>query len=126
MMSCPPSDSFQKVISVTNDWHKNFYDRIRVRKARLDKRSNDMRKQKEALRNQRVSVFQRGRKIGTVPIHFKPHRIKSKTPLYKPEPGDFTRRMDDGWDVCNSLCPGDLNAIPEFVWDLDEAEELED
>lgn len=61
-----------------------------------------------------LPVYQRGRKVGTVPGGFNPTRVKSKTFLYDPRPGDFTRR-EDHWEASPSLCPGDFDAIPGFV-----------
>ena len=61
-----------------------------------------------------VPVYQFGKLIGTVPGDFHPARIKSKSLLYEPRPGDFVRRADR-WEASNTLCPGDLDAIPGFI-----------
>lgn len=66
--------------------------------------------------DQRIAVMRHGRKIGTVPPAFDPYLIKSKSWLYDPRPGDF-RREGDVWIASNTLGPGDLEAVPGFVFD---------
>jgi hypothetical protein len=62
-----------------------------------------------------VPVFQHGRHVGSVPYDFEPFAIRSRNPLYDPRSGDF-RRTAEGWIASNTLGPGDLEAIPGFVW----------
>lgn len=64
----------------------------------------------------RLNVFQDGMKIGTVPSTFHPSEIKSTSLFYEPRGGDFTF---DGnvWIASRTLGPGDLEAVPGFVWD---------
>lgn len=62
----------------------------------------------------RAPVFQRGRKIGTLPSVFEPMAIKSTSFLYDVRPGDF-RRSAEGWIASDSLGPGDFECIPEFA-----------
>lgn len=64
----------------------------------------------------RVDVFWGGKKVGTVPAYFDPQAAKSSSWLYDIRPGDFTR-TERGWEAVPQLGPGDLEAIPEFVWD---------
>ncbi len=66
-----------------------------------------------------IVVTQHGRKIGTVPGDFDPFTIKSKNYFYDPRPGDF-RRDGDVWIASRMLGPGDLEAVPGFVWDRSE------
>lgn len=68
-------------------------------------------------RNMRVPVYQRGRLIGSLPYSFHTATFKSKSFLYDQRPGDFKRTRDGGWEVANSMGPGDLEAIPGFVWE---------
>jgi hypothetical protein len=68
---------------------------------------------------ERVPVVQHGRRIGTVPPDFDPAKIKSTSWLYSVRPGDF-RREGDEWVVSQTLGPGDLEAVPGFVWDRSE------
>jgi hypothetical protein len=63
-----------------------------------------------------TAVYQHGMKIGTVPPGFDPARIKSTSPWYSPRPGDFVRDGDH-WVAARTLGPGDLEAVPGFVWD---------
>lgn len=63
----------------------------------------------------RVNVEQRGQIIGTVPHEFDPLMIRSLSPLYLPRGGDFSRKRNS-WVASPSLCPGDFDAIPGFVW----------
>ena len=65
---------------------------------------------------ERKSVFQYGKKIGTVPGDFDPMLIKTQSFFYDARPGDF-KLEDDVWIACRTLCPGDFEAIPGFVWD---------
>src|SRR5262249_13657146 len=62
-----------------------------------------------------VPVIQDGRRVGTVPPSFDPGDIRSTSFLYTPRPGDF-RREGDAWIASDSLGPGDLEAVPGFVW----------
>ena len=64
---------------------------------------------------ERVIVTQHGRKIGTVAPDFDPMFIKSKNYFYDPRPGDFVRE-GDVWVASRMLGPGDLEAVPGFVW----------
>jgi hypothetical protein len=66
----------------------------------------------------RVPVRRHGRQIGTVPASFNPRNISSTSFLYDPRPGDF-QFEDGGWTASGTLGPGDLDAIPGFVWDRD-------
>lgn len=63
----------------------------------------------------RVNVEQRSQIIGTVPHDFDPLMIRSLSPLYDPRGGDFKRNAYC-WLASPSLCPGDFDAIPGFVW----------
>lgn len=65
--------------------------------------------------HERVPVFQSGKQIGTVPGDFDPMLIKSKSFLYDPRPGDF-KRTNEGWIATRMLGPGDMEAVPGFVW----------
>ena len=67
----------------------------------------------------RVPVMQDGRRIGTVPDTFDPSRIKSSSWLYDPRPRDFRRGKDGEWVAASMLGPGDLGAVPGFVWERD-------
>lgn len=69
-----------------------------------------------AARTEPVPVFQSGRRIGTVPASFDPTEIKSTSWLYDPRPGDF-RREGDTLVAVYTLGPGDLEAVPGFIWD---------
>jgi hypothetical protein len=64
----------------------------------------------------RLDVHQSGRKIGTVPATFEPSCIKSQSFFYDPRGGDF-KREGNAWIADRALGPGDLDAIPGFVWD---------
>lgn len=64
----------------------------------------------------RIAVMQDGRRIGTVMPSFDPERIDSRSPMYRPRPGDF-RREGDVWIANPMLGNGDLEAVPGFVWD---------
>ena len=64
----------------------------------------------------RVDVFQRGKKVGTVPAAFEPIAIKSTSFFYDVRPGDFVRDGDH-WNASRTLGPGDFEAVPGFVWD---------
>lgn len=68
------------------------------------------------LETERVAVFQHGRKVGTVPPNFEPMNIESNTFMYDVRPGDFTRDGDK-WIASRTLGPGDLEAVPGFVWE---------
>lgn len=71
---------------------------------------------------ERVPVIQHGGKIGSVAGDFDPYAINSTSFFYDPRPGDF-RRAEDGWVASETLGPGDLEAIPGFVWDLSQMSE---
>lgn len=64
----------------------------------------------------RISVFQEGVKIGSVPAYFHPSRIVSTSFLYEPRGGDFTWK-DGCWVASPNLGDGDFEAIEGFVWD---------
>lgn len=64
----------------------------------------------------RLPVMQDGAQVGTVPATFEPLTIRSRCALYDPRPGDF-RREGNTWVASSALGPGDLRAVPEFVWD---------
>lgn len=72
---------------------------------------------------ERVIVTQHGRKIGTVPGDFDPLFIKSKNYFYDPRPGDFIRE-GDVWIASRMLGPGDLAAVPGFIWDHSEQQRI--
>jgi len=61
-----------------------------------------------------------GRKIGTVPAAFDPALIKSTSFFYSPRAHDWTDRGDH-WEAHYTLGPGDLEAVPGFVWDRSES-----
>ena len=69
----------------------------------------------DLLPNERMVVTQYGRQIGTVPPAFDPLFIKSKNYFYDPRPGDFVREGET-WIASPKLGPGDLEAVPGFVW----------
>lgn len=62
----------------------------------------------------RVQVWRGGRMIGTVPAAWHPMQIRSTTILYEPRSGDFTWD-GESWQACLTLCPGDFDAIPDFI-----------
>lgn len=64
----------------------------------------------------RIAVMQDGQRIGTVMPSFDPDNIRSRSPLYRPRPGDF-RREGDVWVASPMLGNGDLEAVPGFVWE---------
>jgi len=64
----------------------------------------------------RIAVMQDGRRVGTVMPSFDPDNIDSRSPLYRPRPGDF-RREGDVWIASTMLGNGDLESVPGFVWD---------
>jgi hypothetical protein len=64
----------------------------------------------------RVAVMQDGVQIGTLPPTFEPTKIKSVSWLYQPRDGDF-KRDGDAWVANSALGPGDLEAVPGFVWE---------
>lgn len=67
----------------------------------------------------RVPVLQNGQQIGTVPPSFDPLKIKSTSFWYEPRAGDFV--LDgDAWVASRTLGPGDLEAVPGFVWERNE------
>lgn len=67
------------------------------------------------LPTERVAVYQHGEQIGSVPAMFEPYSIKSTSPWYQPRGGDF-ERDGDKWIASRTLGPGDLEAVPGFVW----------
>jgi hypothetical protein len=67
------------------------------------------------LETDRTEVVQRGKVIGTLPPNFEPMRIKSTSFLYEVRGDDF-KQNGDKWVAADSLCPGDFDAIPGFVW----------
>jgi hypothetical protein len=67
----------------------------------------------------RADVRQHGRRVGTLPPNFDPSAIKSTSFFYDPRPGDF-RREEDHWIAARNLGPGDLEAVPGFIWDRTE------
>jgi hypothetical protein len=67
-------------------------------------------------RTEPVPVMQSGRRVGSVPATFDPTKIKSTNWLYDVRPGDFVRDGDT-WIANRTLGPGDLEAVPGFVWD---------
>lgn len=67
----------------------------------------------------RADVKQHGRRVGTLPPNFDPSSIKSTSFFYDPRPGDF-RREGEHWIAASDLGPGDLEAVPGFVWDRTE------
>jgi len=71
---------------------------------------------REVAVTERIPVMQHGRKVGTVPPDFDPMRIKSTNWLYDARPGDF-RQEGLTWVASRALGPGDLEAVPGFVWD---------
>lgn len=69
-----------------------------------------------ALPSERVPVWQDGDRIGSMPWDFDPEMIRSLSPLYDPKSSDF-RREPDGWIASDALGPGDLDAVPGFMWE---------
>lgn len=65
---------------------------------------------------ERLSVMQGGEKIGSVPASFDPMTIRSTSVLYSVRQGDF-QLEGNVWVACNTLGPGDLDAVPGFKWD---------
>jgi hypothetical protein len=68
------------------------------------------------LPTERVPVMQEGRRIGTMEPYFDPLSVKSTSPFYDVREGDF-KREGDVWIASRTLGPGDLEAVPGFVWD---------
>jgi hypothetical protein len=68
------------------------------------------------LPSERVPVMRRGRCIGTLPPDFDPMSAKVNSLFYDLRPGDF-RREGDVWIACHTLGPGDLEAVPGFVFE---------
>ena len=66
----------------------------------------------------RVDVMQHGRKVGTLPATFEPTAVRSTSFFYDVRHGDFTRE-GDVWIASRTLGPGDLEAVPGFVWHRD-------
>jgi hypothetical protein len=93
--------------------------RVDVDVVRLYGLAHVMRELGVAVSDQRVPVYQSGEKIGSVPSGFDTQFIKSQSFLYDPRPGDF-KREGDRWIADKMLGPGDLDAIPGFVWDRSE------
>jgi hypothetical protein len=69
---------------------------------------------------ERVPVYMRGEKIGSLPASFDPDCATSRSPLFSVRPTDF-RREADRWIACPSLGPGDLGALAGFRPDGDRA-----
>lgn len=65
---------------------------------------------------ERAVVMQDGRRVGYLPPNFNPATVKSTSFFYTPRPSDF-RREGDVWIADHMLGPGDLEAVPGFVWD---------
>jgi hypothetical protein len=42
--------------------------------------------------------------------------MTSRNFLYDPRPGDF-KRTAEGWIASGTLGPGDLEAVPGFLWE---------
>jgi hypothetical protein len=63
-----------------------------------------------------VPVIQHGRRIGWLSPSFDPNNFKSTNWLYDARPGDFVREGNH-WIAARTLGPGDLEAVPGFVWD---------
>lgn len=63
----------------------------------------------------RLPVIQHGREIGTLPAMFEPLTIQSRSFFYDARPGDF-KRTAEGWEASRTLGPGDLEAVPGFLW----------
>lgn len=61
----------------------------------------------------RTDVYQRGRKVGSLPGNFDPDNIGSNHILYEPRAGDFARDGDK-WIANKTLGPADLRAVPGF------------
>lgn len=74
---------------------------------------------KHLLPTKRVTVMQSGRKVGTLPPTFDPMSAKSTSFWYDMRAGDFVRE-GDVWIANRMLGPGDLEAVPGFVWDRSE------
>ena len=66
----------------------------------------------------RVDVMQHGRKVGTVPATFEPTAVRSTSFFYDVRQGDFVRDGET-WVASRMLGPGDLEAVPGFVWHRD-------
>lgn len=68
------------------------------------------------LSSERMPVFQRGKRIGSLPAIFNPVAWRVTSPFVDLRDGDF--RLDaDGWHAAKTLCPGDLEAVEGFVWE---------
>lgn len=74
------------------------------------------------LPTERVPVYQRDRKVGSIPAMFDPLNIRSASFFYEPRRGDFKREADK-WVAARNLGPGDLDAIEGFIWDRSEPDE---
>lgn len=61
----------------------------------------------------RRPVYHCGTLVGTLPGSFDPLRVRSRTWLYDPRPGDFVAD-GDGWRAAPTLGPGDIEAIEGF------------
>jgi hypothetical protein len=70
------------------------------------------------LPTERQPVTQCGRVIGTVPGTFEPMDIRSTSFWYEPRGGDF-KWDGSAWVAAAQLGPGDLEAVPGFVWERD-------
>lgn len=63
----------------------------------------------------RVDVIQHGKKVGTLPATFEPAAVRSTSFFYDVRQGDFVRDGET-WVASRTLGPGDLEAVPGFVW----------
>jgi hypothetical protein len=67
----------------------------------------------------RRDVMQDGERIGTLHKDCDPSKIKSLSFWYQPRCGDFVRD-GEAWVARRDLGPGDLEAVPGFVWKRNE------
>ena len=70
----------------------------------------------DLLETKRLPVMWCGKQVGTLPPNFDPRAAKSRSSFYDFRPGDFIRD-GDVWTASKSLGPGDLEAVPGFMWD---------
>lgn len=61
----------------------------------------------------RLPVMHDGVRVGTMAADFDPDRVRSRSMMYDPRPGDF-RRERDTWVAARSLGGGDLDAVVGF------------
>lgn len=62
---------------------------------------------------ERVDVYQRNVRVGTVPACWTPESARSLRRMYTFRPLDFTRG-GNGWQACWTMGPGDLGAVEGF------------